>query len=368
MINSNEAYLLGLLYGKGTIDPINADEVILNFRVKFRRPTDHSLRSDNVHTTILGRDYIESLKSKLSNDFSIIINLLRDTWNIHSVIDLPNSYSVDDWGMKEIVVTTEKINNRDKRLCGLFNVDKLDNCALLKFPFHLNIEEDKALSLSFVQGICDSCSLIPNEASSSFGGTGETRIQLEPSQERWELPVGLCLIFQVGLKIPVNNINWGHPQIRHSWKHQNHQFRVSLKNIPPKIELYRLNYKREEYKELYIRQNVQYEKGDLCPYSKRVSKDEVIKLHRSKNDDLNSDLLDSRLKGISVDAPQKKSITICRLLGCKQCKGYFNIEVVDKKNFKQILTSMAKKYPTFDEKSFSIAEKSEEYKSQKDEQ
>ena len=64
MINSNEAYLLGLLYGKGTIDPVDDCNVILNFRVKFRRPTDQSLRADNIHTNILGRDYVESLKSK----------------------------------------------------------------------------------------------------------------------------------------------------------------------------------------------------------------------------------------------------------------------------------------------------------------
>lgn len=362
MINSNEAYLLGLLYGKGTIDPVDDSNVILNFRVKFRRPTDQSLRADNIHTNIFGRDYVESLKSKLANDFSVIINLLRDTWGINSTIDLPNSYQINDWSMKEIVVTSEKISKNNHKLCEIFNVDELDNKALLKFPFHLNIENTKNLSLSFVQGICDSCSLIPNEASSSFGGSGDTRIQLEPSQERWELPIGLCLVFQKGLAIPVNNINWGHPQIRHSWKHQNHQFRVSLKNIPSNIELYRLNYKREEYRELYIRKNVQYEEGDLCPYSKRIKEGEIIKLHKSNNSDLNSELLHEKIKGISVNVPGKKSIAICKLLGCKQCNGYFDVEIEDKKGICARFGEIVREYPSFnDEPSFTIAEEEEEY-------
>ena len=363
MINSNEAYLLGLLYGKGSIDPVDESNVILKFRVKFRRPTDASLRSDNVHTMTLDRDYVESLKSKLSNDFSVIINLLRDTWEINSTIDLPNSYKSDDWGMKEIIVTSEKISNENANLCRLFRVDKLDNNALLFFPFHLNIEKNVGLSLAFVQGICDSCSLIPNEASNSFGGSGDTRIQLEPSQERWELPIGLCLLFQKGLGIPVNNINWGHPQIRHSWKHQNHQFRVSLKNIPLNIELYRLNYKREEYRALYKRQNVQYEQGKLCPYSKKVRRGEIIKLFKSVNSDLNSSLLHEKLRGISINVPNKKSISICKLLGCKQCTGYFDVEVVDPISVGDIFNRMSNNYQNVNDYVFSIAESSDNYES-----
>lgn len=327
MISNDEAYLLGILYGKGSIISINDSECSLKFRIKFRRPTDQSLRSDNRYTQVLDRGFVESLKSKLTNDFSVIIKVLADTWGLSSTIDLPNTYSVDDWSMKEIIITSEKISNNHVRLCELLNTDKLTNETLLKFPFHLKIEENKELSLAFVQGICDSCSLVPNEASSSFGGEGIGRIQLEPSQERWELPIGLCRVFQVGLNIPVNNINWGHPQIRHSWKGQNHQFRVSLKCIPEYIELYRLNYKREEYHELYKRNCDKYDPTQLCPLSKRVNEGETIVVKRSNDVDLNSDLLDERIRGIDVDIPQKKSIVICKLLGCTQCENYFDVEI-----------------------------------------
>lgn len=173
-ITENEAYLLGILYGKGSIDPID-NEIILKFRVKFRRPTDASLRSDNIHTVRKRREFIESLKSKLINDFSSIMRLLADEWNINASIDLPNSYSIDDWNMKEITITTEKISKDFPRLKELLNTDILDNNSLKNFPFHLEMENSKPIALAFIQGICDSCSLVPNEASSSFGGNGAPR-------------------------------------------------------------------------------------------------------------------------------------------------------------------------------------------------
>ena len=67
MINSNEAYLLGLLYGKGTIDPVDDSNVILNFRVKFRRPTDQSLRADNIHTIFFHYTCIFRIRTCISH-------------------------------------------------------------------------------------------------------------------------------------------------------------------------------------------------------------------------------------------------------------------------------------------------------------
>lgn len=334
MINNNEAYLLGILFGKGSIIPTSDDKIVLKFRVKFRRPTDSSLRTDNIHTQNAEREYVETLKSKLSNDFSEIIHLLRETWQINSVIDLPNSYNINDWNMKEIVITTEELSSNFRRLCEILNTTYLDNNILKKFPFHLEIENDPMTSLSFIQGICDSCSLVPNEASSSYGGDGDCRIQLEPSQERWELPIGMCRIFQVGLNIPVDNINWGHPQIRgiNSWRGQNHQFRVDLKNIPPQIELYKLNYKREEYRNLYNRGNIAYEENPKCPMRRRVRKGETIYVNRTSNSEINSDLLDDRIKGIDINVTQRKSLIICKLLGCKQCENYFEVKVNSENN------------------------------------
>lgn len=324
MINANEAYIIGILLSKGSIIELD-DKVRLVFRIKFRRPSDESLRSDNIHTELEARAFRESLRSKYINDFSSIITLLKDTWCMSSSLVTPDGYDISDWAMKEMIINSEPIDKHHARLCEILNCTSLDSTVLKRFPFHLSMENSPPISLSFIQGVCDGCALVPNEASSSYGGNGKPRIQIEPTQERWELPIGLCRCFQIGLGIPVANINWGHPQIRNSWKGQNHQFRVYLENIPEHIELFRLQYKRDEYRSLYRRQDINYVEGKMCPYKKRIQHGETINLSTSASDDLNSELLDNRLKGISVDIKNKKSLIVCKLLGCTQCEDYFYI-------------------------------------------
>ena len=136
-------------------------------------------------------------------------------------------------------------------------------------------------------------------------------------------------MFQIGLEIPVANINWGHPQTRTKWRHQNHQFRVYLENIPPEFELYRLEYKREEYINLYKRRKVTFEKGKLCPLSRKIQNGETICINRTANKQLNSDLIDSKIRGLNINNPGKNAITICKLLGCKQCENYFDVKIID---------------------------------------
>ena len=329
MITESSAYFLGLLLSKGEILKIDDDFIKFKINVKFRKPDDQSLRSDNIHSTITttgtGK---ENLASKFFNDFFYLQITLKKEFGIDFQIGL-DVHNPADWNKKVVSLESEKISNKDSRFLYFFNVEKIVPEDVNRFPFHLNLEKNKKLSLAFVQGVCDACSLIPNEASSQNGGTGIPRIQLEPDQSRWELCIGLCKTFQEGLNIRVNNINWGHPEIRTSWKGQNHQFRVSLNNIPPYIELYRFEYKKEEYYNLYHRQGVVYDpQEEMCPLKKKgIKKADHYLLFTSDDADLNSELLDQRLQGISIDVPGKKSIMACYLLGCEACKKYINVEI-----------------------------------------
>lgn len=151
---------------------------------------------------------------------------------------------------------SDVIDNNDSRFISLFNVEKISNDCVIKFPFWLEIEKNRRASLGFVQGVCDASALPPTEASSQNGGTGAPRLQIEPDQSRWQLCIGLCKVFQVGLGIRVSNINWGHPQIRTSWKGQNHQFRVKLENIPPEVEIFRFEFKADEGFTFIFKRNV----------------------------------------------------------------------------------------------------------------
>ena len=326
MITSNEAYFLGLMYAKGDI-LTDGDKVQFRINIKYRRPDDEALRKDNIYTKLKKKaSGKEKVGSRFYDDVIKLKMMLDKEFGINFDLMLDGAVG-SSWSKKDISLTSEKVANNDARFTKLFLTDKIIANTLQTFPFDLQIYTSKVASLGFVQGVCDACSLVPNEASSQNGGKGNPRIQLEPNQERWELCIALCEVFQLGLGIRVNNINWGHPQIRTSWKGQNHQFRVSLSEIPKEVELYRLEYKRKEYHNLYERTGISYSPSKtLCPEKKRtLKKGMCIDLKSSTSEDLCSPLLHKKLQGISVNEKGKKSVIICKLLGCERCKDYFDL-------------------------------------------
>lgn len=326
MINNNEAYFLGLMYAKGDI-LTDGDDVQFRINVKYRRPDDEALRKDNVSTRLKKKTSgKEKVGSRLYDDVIKLKLMLDKEFGINFQLMLDGAIG-SSWSPKDISLTSDKVANNDPRFTKLFLTDKITATTLQTFPFALQIHTSRAASLSFVQGVCDACSLVPNEASSQHGGAGSPRIQLEPSQERWELCIALCEAFQLGLGIRVNNINWGHPQIRKIWKGQNHQFRVGLSEIPKEVELYKLEYKRKEYHDLYERTGIKYvPTKELCPKKKKtLRKGMKVNLVSSSSEELCSELLHEKLRGISVDVSNKKSVIICKLLGCKRCADYFDL-------------------------------------------
>lgn len=326
MITNNEAYFLGLMYAKGDI---LTDDKNVRFRIniKYRRPDDEALRKDNIYTKLKKKTSgKEKVGSRFYDDVIKLKSMLDKTFDINFDLMLDNATG-SSWSKKDISLTSEKVPDNDARFAKLFLTDKITAKTLQTFPFALQIHTSRAASLNFVQGVCDACSLVPNEASSQNGGEGSPRIQLEPSQERWELCIALCEVFQLGLGIRVNNINWGHPQIRKIWRGQNHQFRVRLSEIPKEVELYKLEYKRREYHDLYERTGMVYAPTkELCPEKKKtLRKGMRVDLASSASEELCSGLLHEKLRGISVDVPNKKSVIICKLLGCKRCQNFFTL-------------------------------------------
>lgn len=327
-MNETQAYFLGLMYAKGDIIVCNNNMVRFKINIKFRRPNDESIRKDNKYTKISKhRGGKEKLASRFFDDINSIVDLLKQEFNIQ--FDTSIDKNADNWNKKMISVTSEEISSTNPFFTSLFCVDKIDAKTLQGFPYELKLKDNKLFSLSFIQGVCDASCLIPNEASSQNGGNGNPRIQIEPNQDRWELCIGLCQLFQEGLNIRVNNINWGHPEIRNKWKGQNHQFRVNLSDIPSNIQLYRLKYKHEEYQNLYERCGVQYKPNCyLCPFNKKGVKENSEYLINSSNaEDLNSNILDNRLKGVSVNVQGKKSLIVCYLLGCERCRKFIKVKM-----------------------------------------
>ena len=86
---------------------------------------------------------------------------------------------------------------------------------------------DRSLALEFVRGFADAAGTIRR---SNRDQNGLHRIYLEVRPHAWELATGLCQALQKTLQVPVQGINWNHPNIRtpgSAWQpSREHQVRV----------------------------------------------------------------------------------------------------------------------------------------------
>lgn len=82
------------------------------------------------------------------------------------------------------------------------------------FDFHIPqqiLDAPHELQKEFIRGIADVAGFI---RSSNSYINGKHRVYLEISNKNWQLPVQLCSLLQVNLGVPVQCIQWGHPNTR----------------------------------------------------------------------------------------------------------------------------------------------------------
>jgi len=147
------------------------------------------------------------------------------------------------------------------------------------------------------------------------------RIYLDVLNRNWKLPVQLCRLLQDHLSIPVNTIDWGHPNMRDpelkdynsgrrgSWARE-HQIKIYAEAFE-KAGFY-IEHKQEILNELADYNKKTFDKyPDFCrPSEKRVRKPKMV--HPEEN----SDKLPERIRGKHFDAYWQ----ICCYMGCCRCR------------------------------------------------
>ena len=269
--DSNTLYALGMLYGKGDI-LFNSDgsSCKLIFEIKYRRPRTASLRSDNKRRDLTSEMLSPPVTVDVFNDFKDLSRIFTQSFGVRIDLEpLPND--VNSWNKKRIILESEDIKTDSKILKQLFDKDKIDNTTLQHVPMYLfDKKTSKQWVIAFLQGVCDAAGLPPSEASSAYGSNGPIRVQIELEWGRWYLPVEICRLFQRKLSIPIQMINWGHPNSRgtNSYRGQNHQFRIYAQDF--KILDFRLRFKKTELDNLLSR--VQSRSSVKGFYPKNITK------------------------------------------------------------------------------------------------
>lgn len=178
----------------------------------------------------------------------------------------------------------------------------------------------------FVRGVADCAGFIRD--SNNYMG-GKRRVYIEINNKNWTLPIQLCKLLQVDLNIPVQLIQWGHPNTREphkknggtSWAKE-HQVKIFAENFLS-VGFY-VDYKQQILEE-FADEDREVSVGNLrkCNPNPKIRKVTKKPAHPGERDTK----IPTQLRGRHFNAFWQ----ICTRLGCTQCiatpQGELKIEV-----------------------------------------
>jgi len=178
-----------------------------------------------------------------------------------------------------------------------------------------------ALKLEYVAGIADTAGF---PIWGNWHTSGLTRMYIQIPNSNWKLPVQLCNFLQEEVKIPIQTIDWGHPNIRDGnmieyaegrlgaafREHQLKIFSDQFDNVPIKFF-----HKKKLLSELIAyNKTLSINSTKFCEPPNPIATSRVKVIHGAEN----SDKLPIELKGKHFDAFWQ----ICWTMGCNRCDVY----------------------------------------------
>ena len=295
-LDPDMAYLLGLITGRGTIrEASGMRQLVIEY--PFR-----NLKAKGIETSFNAKD-----KILLSLDNTI--NRLSELTEIApKKVTSKNAVS--------IIIESTKFSFLWRHINKLFK-GKV-SFREMEVP-EIIYDAEEEIKKEYLRGIAD--------VTGSIGTSGRDqrdryRVYISILNENWKLPIQICKILQdKPLEIPVNTIDWGHPNIRngnvkdynkgrkHAWARE-HQLKVYAEYFEPVG--FRIIHKNEILKELaqYNREHFPTGRDKLCVPSKKGRK------QKQPHPEENSDKLPAELKGKHCGSYRQ----VCLELGCKQFK------------------------------------------------
>jgi len=295
-LDPDMAYLLGLIVGRGTIrESSGMRQLIIEYPFKNLivqgikksfRARDKILLSLDETVTRLG-ELIEITPKKLSSENSINIVIESTKYGLF-------------WRNIDHLL----LNKRSFREMEIPNI-------------LFNASED--IKKEFLRGIADVTGSI---GISCRDQAGRHRVYISILNDNWKLPIQICKLLQDSpLTIPVNTIDWGHPNIRNgnlkdynrgatqAWARE-HQLKVYAEFFE-KVG-FRIIHKNEILKELaqYNREHFPKRKAKPCVPPKKRQR------QRRSHPEENSNKLPLELRGKHCDTYWQ----VCLEVGCGQFK------------------------------------------------
>jgi len=232
-LDPDVAYFLGLITARGQISEVGGvKRIVIEF--PFR----------NLE--------VEGVKKRICQRDQILLSLRKVISRVNELADVNTREEEREHAIYLILETMKN---------SLFwrNINMLMNYKTSYYEFEIPqqiFEADEATKKEFLRGFAD---VAGSARFSNRNRWGRCRIYLDVLNANWHLPVQICHLLQDHLKIPVDTIAWGHPNIRDpnlreykkgrkdAWARE-HQIKVFAEHFE-KIGFY-MSHKQEILKEL----------------------------------------------------------------------------------------------------------------------
>jgi len=187
-IDADVAYFLGMLTSRGEISQAGGVR-----RIKIEFPFK------NLEVTGITKSY------RQKNE--IIVGLQK---SIARISELTESHIIQSETKQSVILTIESIKN------SIFwrNIRFLMKGRQTYYEFEIPTqvyESDDQIKAEFMRGYCD-VGATAREANRDQ--VGRHRVFLDVMNPNWKLPVELCHLLQDHLRVPVQTIDYGHPNMR----------------------------------------------------------------------------------------------------------------------------------------------------------
>ena len=188
------AYFLGLCVGRGSV--LNSSMVIeFNYKTdSFKLPPGHSID-------------LSKKKREYALEGSQTIEFLRQYFRT----EVEKNQNEHKYSINVKLPSGSLISQILTRYLGQLNQFSYKTTCLPNAIWNASSDIQK----HFIRGLADCCSA-PTYSDHDAGN--RTRICIDIPFENWKLPIEICKLLQENLSIPVNEILWGHPNLRTSSK------------------------------------------------------------------------------------------------------------------------------------------------------
>lgn len=289
-LDPDVAYLLGLIAIRGELYESQGDKrITIQFPFK-------SLIAEGTTIHVDQRDQLD-----------MAVNRIRDRLQelVESHIEVTRADSEIVFSMRFLRNSLVWRNTRymfgDKRSFREFEIP----ASILSAP-------DDAIKVEFLRGVADAAGFVRK---SNYYLDGKNRVYIEVNNRNWMLAVQLCRLMQVDLDVPVQMIQWGHPNVREpnrkegcAWAKE-HQVKVFVEAFA-RIGFY------VPYKEQILAELVAEDQSRAGTEPKKCNPNPRIRRLKKKPRHAGEK---SEVLPLAVRRHFNAYWQICRVLGCDQC-------------------------------------------------